>query len=515
MKKNSYFLVLLSLLLTLFANSGFAAQTGFDKYEKFDFLSKLDLAREPHSMNDAGKYATERVPIELLEKIRNKTISKIMVFEGEKSYCVSFFKELGVKLIETNDKFADGNKTSYFQTETGDVVIDFRNYGRDLAIQKALIYHFSGIPFQRMEIYLKKNFEYYNRAFYQSVKKAGKFDAAIIGYRRSIVRDITLRKIAFLKAEKLKAYFGDARNREKFMETLKSAYILRYGFNDGKYALAKYRMESFIGVILTYGADAFFKSSKYYFYLSEVESFIAGLETSRNTLDPIRDIFEANEFKNAAGAPSKNIRAGKYLDTPFDMRKFSFTLKNGVKKEVLCTRHPYGEMALQLARALHTGGAEKIMFIGSCGSLANEYRAGDIIVPEKFIRFSEYFKLSKTFGGNALYEKFKNAAAIPGGAKLSELHCSVPSVLIETSGVIDHLKKNRVSSIDAESFHLFKKYYMLGEVSAMFIATDAPGTGVTLENYKADSPVLLNSQMRIIDAILSYFEIEDVQIDAK
>jgi len=513
MKKLSSFLALLSLLLTLLANSGIAAQTDFAKYEKFDFLSDLDLAREPHSMNDAQKYATERVPIELLEKIRNKTVSKIMIFEGEKNECASFFTGCGLYLKEVNDKFADGNKTSYFQA--GNAVIDFRNYGRDLAIQKALIYHFSGMPFSAIEIYLKKNFEYYNRAFYQSVKKAGKFDAAIIGYRRSIVRDITLRKIAALKAEKLKTYFSDMRNRDKFMEAVKASYILKYGFNGGKYALTKSRMESFTGVIIKYGGDPFFKNSNYYFYLSEVESFIAGLENKRNTLEPIREIFDANEFKNAAGAPSKNIRAGKYLDTPFDMRKFSFTLKNGMKKEVLCTRHPYGEMALQLARALHTGGAEKIMFIGSCGALANEYRAGDIIVPEKFIRFSEYFELSKTFGGNALYGKFKNAAAIPGGAKLSGLHCSVPSVLIETSSVIDNLKKNRVSSVDAESFHLFKKSYMLGDVSAMFIVTDAPGTGVTLENYKADSPLLLNSQMRIIDAILSYFEIEDVHIDEK
>jgi len=513
MKKLSSFLVLLSLLLTLFTNLGLAAQTDLSKYEKFDFLSELDLAREPHSMNDARKYATDRVPTDLLEKIRNKTVSKIMVFEGEKDDCVSFFTSCGLHLEEAGDKFADGNKTSYFQA--GNAVVDFRNYGRDLAIQKAMIYHFSGMPFQKIDIFLKKNFEYYNRSFYQSVKKAGKFDAAVIGYRRSVVRDMTLRKIAALKAEKLKAYFSDMRNCRKFMEAVKSSYILKYGFNDGKYALTKSRMESFIGVITKYGADAFFKSSEYYFYLSEVENFIAGLENKRNTLEPIREIFAANEFKNAADAPSKNIRAGKYLDTPFDMRKFSFTLKNGAKKEILCTRHPFGEMALQLARALHTGGAEKIMFIGSCGSLDKKYKAGDIIVPEKFIRFSEYFDLSKTFGGNALYEKFKNAAAIPGGAKLSGLHCSVPSVLIETSGVIDHLKKNRAESVDAESFHLFKKPYMLGEVSAMFIVTDAPGTAETLENYKADSPLLLNSQMRLLDALISYFEIEDVQIDAK
>ena len=515
MKKSSSFLVLVSLLLTLILNSAFAAPAVSGNYEKFDFLSNSDLTREPHSMNDPGKYANERVPVSLLEKIKNKTISKIIVFEGEKNDCVSFFNECGLELKETEDKFSDGSKTSYFQTETGDAVVDFRNYGRDLAVQKALIYHFIGMPFQRIEIYLKKNFEYYNRAFYQSVKKAGKFGAAVIGYRRSIVRDFTLRKIASLKAEKLKSYFTETQNREIFMEAIKASYILKYGFNGGKYALTKSRMESFIGVILAYGGEPFFKSSKYYFYLPAMEDFIAHLENRRNTLYPIRAIFEGNEFKNATGAPSKNIRAGKYLDTSFDMRKFTFTLKNGLKKEILCTRHPYGEMALQLARLLHAGGAEKIMFIGSCGSLAGEYKAGDIIIPEKFIRFSEYFKLSKNYSGNGLYERFKKAAAIPGDAKLSKLHCSVPSVLIETSGVIDHIKKSGAASVDAESFHLFKKAYMLGDVSAMFIVTDAPGTAETLENYKADSPLLLNSQMRLLDAIISYFEIEDVQIDAK
>ncbi len=227
-----------------------------------------------HSMADPFKYAASKIPESIKKLISSGIVSKMVVFQGGKDECLRYFKEKrgGAALSEYADAFADGAETSFYRITGSQIYIDYKNYGRDMAVHKALLYHFAGLAARDIEIIAAEDGGASNPLFYESVKAAGRCDFAVIGYVRSFVRDFTLRKTAFEKARFLKDHFARGANRLETGTAIKR--LLSKGRAGTKRPAAGELRGYFRAMELIADADPamFFRDSRYYFALAGLEA---------------------------------------------------------------------------------------------------------------------------------------------------------------------------------------------------------------------------------------------------
>jgi hypothetical protein len=512
------YLLLFSFFIIVFhpASASGAAGYGFIPFENISHLK--------HSMADPFKYASSKIPGSIKKLIAAGRVSKLIVFHGGKENCLRYFKENrgGAPLSEFDDTFADGAKTSFYKITGSEIYIDYKNYGRDMAVHKALLYHFAGLGAANLEIIAPEDGGASNPLFYESVKAAGRCDFAVIGYVRSFVRDFTLRKTAFEKAKFLRDHFAKGLNRLKTGTVIKRL-LLRDRARAGANRQAACELRGFfraVELIADSDPAMFFRDSRYYFALAELEAAL--VKTSREGLD---EIFTQNGFKYYPVNGKYNFKAGEYVHSAgFDIRRFDAVVKGGAKKRILIARHPYGEQARCLAEELYSAGARRMLFLGSCGGFDEGLRTGDILVSRMFYRFDERGRFHGPCGANDAWRFFKSAAdkSGPDGGQplpyknrveIKDYHVSVPSPLIETRRTVNDFIAGKISSVDCESFYLFENKPASRSAGAVFIVTDLPLKEHTLESYDSNSPAMLEAQMRALDLVIQYFGIEDIAVD--
>lgn len=510
------FLFLFSFFIIIFQPAGASGSSGYEN------IPLENIAHLKHSMADPFKYASSKISESIKKLIAAGRVKKLVVFQGGKEKCLRFFKEnrSGAALSEFADTFADGAKTSFYKISGSDIYIDYKNYGRDMAVHKALLYHFAGLEAAKLEIIAVEDGGASNPLFYESVKAAGRCEFAVIGYVRSFVRDFTLRKTAFEKAKFLKDHFAPGVNRLKTRAAVKRLLLRgKAGVNRP----AADELRGFFGaldMIADSDPSMFFRDSRYYFALAKLEAAL--VKTSREGLDAI---ITDKGFKYYPVNGKYNFKAGEYVHSAgFDIRRFDAFVKGGAKKRILIARHPYGEQARFLARELYSAGARRVLFLGSCGGFDEELRTGDIIISRSFYRLDESGRFHGPYGANDAWRFFKSAVdkAGPAGGEppsynnrveFKDHHVSVPSPLIETKRTVNDFIAGKISSVDCESFYLFENKPLERAAGAVFIVTDLPLKQHTLESFDSNSPAMLEAQMRALDLVIQYFGIEDIAVN--
>lgn len=517
------FTLKLSFLSTAFLSFVFLFLIGFSNLQAADFqiIRPGDISRLKHSMADPFKYAFTKLPSNIKSLIAGRKINAMIVFQGGREACALYFKSRFPRTVleEFSDSYADGSKTSLFKSAGGGLYIDYRNYGRDMAVHKAMLYHCAGLPSDKITV-ITGGAEG-NKVFASGVAGAGPADFAIIGYVRSFVRDFTLRKLAFEKAKYLKNYLSDYAARDNVMCSLKAAFIVKYGLAGLKTENFN-AVKDFFGLVSASDPSLFFKDSRYYFALDDAQNSILNLSAAGSSLESwpasgMKGIMTEKGFKYNPVGGKYSFKAGEYLKSGFDIRRFEFMLKGGKRAVFLITKHPYGEQAGLLAGELFASGVSRVLFLGSCGGLGEGMAAGDIVVPEAFYRFDEKSVFYGPVFSNHIYaylkdKAFKESGEIKNNFKSTQYHVSLPSPLIETEQALEKFESKKITSVDCESYYLFEKTFSDRLVSAFFIVTDLPGKQNTLESFDSESSVIKSAQMRALDIIIEYFGIEDAVV---
>jgi len=520
LKKNFYrlesFIFLFSFFIISFQPAGASGAGGYET------VAIENISHLKHSMANPFKYASSKIPESIKKLIASGRVSKLIVFQGGKENCLRYFKEkrIGAALSEFADTFADGAKTSFYKISGSDIYIDYKNYGRDMAVHKALLYHFAGFSAPKIEIVAEEDDGATNPLFYESVKAAGRCDFAVIGYVRSFVRDFTLRKMTFEKAKFLRDHFAKGVNRLKTGTAIKRL-LLRVGGGANRPAADELRgFFRTVELIADSDPSVFFRDSRYYFALTELEAAL--LKTSREGLDAL---ITEKGFKYYPVKGKYNFKAGEYVHSAgFDIRRFDALVSGGAKKRILIARHPYGEQARCLAEELYSAGARRVLFLGSCGGFDEGLQTGDILISRKFYRFDESGRFHGPYGANdawrlfkSLSEEEKTAGREPSPYKnrveIKDYHVSVPSPLVETKRTVNDFIAGNISSVDCESFYLFENKHASRSAGAVFIVTDLPLKDHTLESFDSNSPAMLEAQMRALDLVIQYFGIEDIAVN--
>lgn len=504
-------------ILILFVFRAFTLQAAI---ERIDF-PKISLAEKSHSMANPGKYSRNKLPLKLREAIAGNSVSRVIVFQGGQKAAKSYFKT-DYDLIEVSDSYDDGKTTSYFSSPENKLIIDFRNYGHDAALHKALIYHFAGIPINQMQVFIDTQADNFNRAFYETARKAGRVENLIIGYRRSLVRDFSLRKMAALKARNLKNIFSDEKNARIIFKCLTECYVKKIGSTN----LFRFvqLLRNFSVFLKDTKPEDLFRSHREYYRLAEAESEIVKIIPPKLP-EELETIISSAGFRIMNPDAIRSKRIGIFLETPFDMTRFKIIKTDGTETEIFALKHPFGNTAASLVRHFIAAGFPRILFIGSAGGLSKGLSRGDLVIPSKFALIDRDMKFIPGEAANRLSDASFDDESLR--IKRVLLHCSIPSPLLETRDLQNQLEERGAATIDCEGSHLFRRRNFkgasvkripsgmdrIGLPGAVFIITDLPGTEATLEEFESGDPDLLAAQMRMLDVVIQYFQIEDILLE--
>ncbi len=506
----SLYLLLFSVIfiLTLFICGGYSYAADYA------VVPVKNIAGLNHSMRNPHKYASQKIPLRVLKLISENKIEKMIVFQGGKDECERYFESNydGVRMEEFEDSYQDGSKTSFYKFSGRNLYIDYKNYGRDMAVHKALLYQFCGLACDKIEALVYKDEFAPNPLFTKSAGAAGTCEIAVIGYVRSFVRDFTLRKKALQKAKYLKDFLASPANYHGLLKRVKNIYAGRRPMPNN--AASEFREISHeLSVIINSDPSLFFKHSSYYYLLEDLEARLIKISGGAG----FEDIMLESGFKFYPVNAKYDFKAGEYIQSGFDIRRFVITGNDGVKKRLLITRHPYGEQARALKNELYAAGARRILFLGSCGGFDDDLKAGDIIISRAFYFYDQNCEFYGPYAANDAFGYFKAEVNKPcrrqARFKLKNYHISVPSPLVETIESVNRFINKKISSVDCESFYLFERKEPSRSMAAIFIVTDLPLKEHTLENYDSESPLIRRAQMQAMDLVIQYFQIGDVEVN--
>jgi len=450
-----------------------------------------DLRGQPHSMQDPVAYARSRVPIGLRAVIDRGGAPAITVVQGGEEVMRSSYGHL--RLEEISDRFDDGKDTTFFRDRDTGRWFDFRNYGFDLALHRGLIYHFAGIPRDRLDLVLDPERDRFNQAFFDSVARAPDLKQVVIGSRRSLARDLTLRKEAALQAAVLKRALATPDVRATLDATA------------GWPALER-RMAELLRVVATEPPSVFFRSSARYFELrafrDELERLLDGPAAAA-----LPDLVQPDGRLKG----SRTGAAGREIPGGFGMFRFPVTGDDGERRSLYAFKHPYGNLARTMMRHLAVRRPTDVLFIGSAGGLSADVRPGDLVVPAGFQTVAPDLTFATRAGTNRA--RRPEILALPGFKESPTDHCSVFSPLVETTVLVDAMRARGIDSVDCEAAHLFDGPPSDTAIGVILLITDLPGQGVTLEDVDAAAPHLRDAQMRLLDGVIAFLRITDVELE--
>jgi hypothetical protein len=453
-------------------------------------------------MGDPVAYARSKVPVALRKAIDSGHPPAITVVQGGEEACRSRFGHL--RLEEVHDRFDGGKVTTFLRDEETGRWFDCRNHGSDMALHKGLIYHFAGIPRDRLRVVLDPALDRFNRLFFDTVLRAPDLQQVIIGNRRSLARNFTLRKQAALQAAFLKQALATPGVEDTLKASVKKS-ILEKRQAAADWSMVESRMEQLLRVVATEPPSVFFSSSSRYFQLRAFQEDLQAL-----LAEPAA---AASELVDPDGRlkGSRKGEAGRQIPQTFGLMRFVVTGADGGRKSLYAFKHPYGNLAWTLARHLASKQPTDLLFIGSAGGLAADLQPGDIVIPASFQKLSADMKLSSLVGANQA--RTPDILGLPGFTDSPSGHCSVFSPLVETVALVDEMRTRGIGSVDCEAAHLFDGSASGTRIGLMLMITDLPGRGATLEDVDRETRPLRDAEMRLLDGVIAFFGIKDVELE--
>lgn len=485
-----------------------------------DFAGEYIDAR--HSMRDPSGYAAVKTLDAIALKAGSGEYEKIYVIEGGEDAARAFFERSGaaaVKKIESQN--SRGEKWDYFECfiSGGKAACEYHVFGEDMLRHIMLCYSFRNIDARRIFGILRNDsFDKIYLDFYKSLKMAGSADYGIIGYRRAVVRHIYWRINAQRKAaavkEFIKAAGGGAADKALAglkAEIINSAGMRFYAKNDRAIS----RISDFFRLIEKESdLKKYFLNSSDFYEIDNVDKAAAGLYKISPRALKTSGLFAALVDENGFKFKALEGKAGEYFDDiTFDVRRVTFKDGEGRVRSLLACEHPYGGSASAMASAMGRRGIKKIIFYGTCGSFVKMPKYS-VIVPRAIIG------PDGRACRNPLYEGYKAFAGNEGGmavhqgepaVALTGKHASVFSPLTETWRAVNEFTKNGVESVDCEAAHVFAAPACAdAERSAVFIASDFPGTDSTIESWERENDGYIRAQMKILDMIIKKLDIAEI-----
>ena len=483
-----------------------------------DFAGEYINAR--HSMHDPSGYAAVKTLDAIARKAGSGEYEKIYVIEGGEDAARAFLERSGaaaVKKIESQN--LRGEKWDYFECSIGGekAACEYHVFGEDMLRHIMLCYSFRNIDARRIFGILRNDsFDKIYLDFYKSLKMAGTADYGIIGYRRAVVRHIYWRINAHRKAAAVKEFVAAAGGAEKAsagikVEMIKSAGM-RFYFENAKFI----RQISDFFRLIEKESDLkkYFLNSSDFYEIDDVDKAAAGLYKRSPRALKTTGLFAACFDENGFKFKALEGKAGEYFDDiTFDVRRVTFKDSEGRVRSLLACEHPYGGSAMAMASAMGRRGIKKIIFYGTCGSFVKLPKYS-VIIPGAIIGPDgrDY--------GNPLYDGYEASAGHETGKNihtggpavvLTGKHASVFSPLTETWRVINEFTKNGVDSVDCEAAHVFAAPACADtERSAVFIASDFPGTDSTIESWERENDGYIRAQMKILDMIIKELDIAEI-----
>lgn len=483
-----------------------------------DFAGEYTGAR--HSMRDPSGYAAVKTLEAVAAKAGCGEYEKIYIIEGGEDAARNFFEISGaaaVKKVESQN--SRGEKWDYFECSIGGekAACEYHVFGEDMLRHIMLCYSFRNIDARRIKGILRNgSFDKIYIDFYKSLKIAGTADYGIIGYRRAVVRHIYWRVNAHRKAAAVKEFMAAAGGSEKASDGLKAEIIksagMRFYFENAD--LVGRISEFFRLIEKESDLKKYFLNSPDFYEFDDIDKTASGLYKKSPPALKTAGRFAALLDENGFKFKTLEGKAGEFFnDIPFDVRRVTFKDGEGRIRSLLACEHPYGGSAMAMASAMGRRGMKKIIFYGTCGSFVTIPKYS-VIIPSAIIGPD-----GRAYG-NAIYDDHKAAAwretgmsAHPDGAAvvLTGKHASIFSPLAETRRVINEFTENGVDSVDCEAAHVFAAPACSNaERSAVFIASDFPGTDSTIESWERENESYIRAQMKILDMIIKELDIAEI-----
>lgn len=467
---------------------------------------------EPHSMESPGRYAASKTLAEIVRGTASGAIGRVAIVEGGKKSAGIWLEKLGASDVVTRTGAnLKGEKWEYLEAFAGGetMAVEYHAFGADMARHLMLSYAFAGVPPSKISGAVRRGWQETAFSDFRSfLRRLGRVDVGIIGYRRSIIRHIYWRLNASRKARSLRDAVSRSGGLEAFAGGIKKALLygaglrqyLKAGADLSALCLAADRIGRMGDLEFARYQEKLFVSSYEYYRFGEADGAAGRIAKAVRAAGGRPVPGSAFDETGIAFEEIKG-RAGEFFDIPFDIRRVTFITRNGGRIVAAACEHPYGSMAAPLVRAMAAAGAGKIFFYGSAGSLASlpRYR---VIVPGAFEGAPGTIAnpFQKEVAGWMSEPGFR---AEDGGLSLTGLHASVFSPLCETARAIAEMKARGVSSVDVEAAHVMRESLKRGVPAfALFIATDFPGTGGTLEEWDRESAEYVRAQMKALDLII-------------
>ncbi len=483
-----------------------------------DFAGEYTGAR--HSMRDPSGYAAVKTLDAIARKAVRGEYEKIYIIEGGEDAARAFFNRSGaaaVKKIESQN--SRGEKWDYFECSIGGekAACEYHVFGEDMLRHVMLCYSFRNVDARRIRGILRNgSFDKIYMDFYKSLKIAGVADYGIIGYRRAVVRHIYWRINVHRKAAAVKEFVAAAGGAEKASSAFKIEMIesagMKFYFENTRFV---WQISDLFRLIEKEGdLQKYFLNSSDFYVIDDVDKAAAGLYKRSPLALKATGLFAALLDENGFKFKALEGKAGEYFEgIPFDVRRVTFKDGAGRIRSLLACEHPYGRSAMAMASAMGRRGMKKIIFYGTCGSFITIPKYS-VIIPSAVIGHD------RRAYGNPLYAGYKAAAgngtgtAVNSGLPavfLTGKHASVFSPLAETGRAVDEFVKNGVDSVDCEAAHVFAAPACAGsERSAVFIASDFPGTDSTIESWERENDSYIRAQMKILDMIIKELDISEI-----
>ncbi|HOD40251.1 MAG TPA: hypothetical protein PKL57_06805 [Candidatus Wallbacteria bacterium] len=489
-----------------------------------------------HSMADSRGYAQIKTLKRVVEGVAGGEYSDLFIVEGGETEAVKFLAGSGARNITKKiSQNSRGEKWDFFEFEINGKksAAEYHVFGEDMLRHIMLCYSFAGTPAGRLKGVLRENclYEIFS-GFYKSLKLLGPADYGINGYRRAVVRHIYWRINAARKAESLKSFVAASGGAAAAARRLKTEWLAAAGVKAYRKNFIRLRQTiSFMSRIETEAeCGRFFKNSKNYYELDAFEKnilFFDELIVKKNKCGLFSNLLRGGSIKFS----ELEGLAGEYFnDLEFDIRRIAFKDSYGREKKILVCEHPYGANSAAMASTMAKSGIKKIIFYGTCGFLlpARKY---SVIIPGQIMHGAACKSYSAAGVNrsplyafqNSIYakvrDKFKASPEICGGEGagtaagiiLTKKHRSIFSPLAETMEFIAGCRESGIESVDVEAGCVFgapdtEKI----EKSAVFIASDFPGTRSTLENWERESGDYIRAQMKVLDIIIEELDIKEI-----
>lgn len=182
----------------------------------------------------------------------------------------------------------------------------------------------------------------------------------------------------------------------------------------------------------------------------------------------------------------------------------SYSLLKYNNTNIVFTTFPYGDLCFEIIKYFSNKKILSLSFIGSAGSLSDQYLIGDIIIPNSTVSLNNNkvrMELNNHFDVNSLHN-----------IKSSGLHGYAITPLIETKNFIQNLQGKGVETLDTEVayFNQACKYYISDKTSCgvLLYITDLIGTDSDLSKLDYSSENIMKVRSKIMKVIKNWIELK-------